>query len=622
MENLSIIYKRPGSNALYTAYFDGTQWNGNTPIADQPGGIHPESQTNPGCTVYNNWLYLIFKGVSSNKLYSAWFDGERWHGNNAISRQLGDIHPESTASPNVAVYQGYLFTVYRGGSTKNLYAAWFDGSKWFGNTPIMMEGSTAGAQSDYNPGLAVYKNELCAVFRGNNSNYLYLCRFDGVHWHGNNKIKMANGGVNPESDQAPEAVVFNDLLYMFYKGKGTNDIFVAWYDGNTWEGNVPISAQPGGINPQSNYAPNGQIFDNKLYIVFKGWDNNNLYSAYFDGTTWRGNTAIRYQAGDVDAESDHTPGVSVSEVTLSNQAKWMQGLSDNIVISEINIPGSHDAAAIKSTINTPYTCHNYSISKQLEYGIRLLDVRIKVYYKNGTYTFNTCHGDLPDNTYQSLSSLMDECRNFLSTNPSELILMSVKIDDWNGVSSDDKGAAKDALAQLLHQYPVIAFKELPTLGAVRGKIFLYNRINNKLELGVPIDWPHSTPGHYAHNSSNRDYNVYVQDKYDGLSTFGAEKEKFGLFIDAYKKKKEGEVVWNFASATWYLAFKIDINDRVINYFGKTSADKRIRTFGWGLFNYGLTSYNTDKYGALNVVSIIIDSNFGYPNYPNKFKIIG
>ena len=306
-----------------------------------------------------------------------------------------------------------------------------------------------------------------------------------------------------------------------------------------------------------------------------------------------------------------------------SKATWMRDLPDTISLGDINIPGTHDSAAINTSIHTPYACQNASISKQLEYGIRLLDVRIQVSQSGTTFKFMTCHGDIGSsigvNVYQSLQSLLDECSSFLRNNSSEVVLVSLKIDDWSNTT--DRKAALSQLKALLATYPTVSQSTLPTLGAVRGKMFLYNRIDDTLSFGCPISWSDNTEGSYARTSSNRAYQVYVQDKYQGLPATGANQAKLDLVVASYQQKSASPVVWSFASATWYGVFGVYIQGDLLNYFGKDPSTARLQKFGWTLFDYPFNSYNTDTYGALNIVTIVISSNFGYAGYENRFRVV-
>jgi hypothetical protein len=62
-------------------------------------------------------------------------------------------------------------------------------------------------------------------------------------------------------------------------------------------------------------------------------------------------------------------------------------------------------------------------------------------------------------------------------------------------------------------------------------------------------------------------------------------------------------------------------DRLLDYFGSKPAASRPATIGWTLFDYAFNKYNTDTCGALDIITIIIASNFGYAGYGHTFKVV-
>ncbi len=311
--------------------------------------------------------------------------------------------------------------------------------------------------------------------------------------------------------------------------------------------------------------------------------------------------------------------------TDTQASNWLQAIEDSRSIGKLNLPGTHDSAAINTTISTPYACHRFSITDQLNGGVRLLDVRLKVLKSSGVYSFVTCHGDLGSssgiNEYQSFTSLMDECKAFLASNASEMVVMSLKVDDWNGYSGDATSVL-NTLASVLSAYPVTSSSTLQTLGSVRSMIVLLNRINDSLSLGVPVGWSDNTSGSAAHANANRSFSVYVQDQYKGLPTFGANGVKTNLVTSAFAQAPNYDVVLNFASATWYGVIGVYIMGDLLSFFGAKSAANRPAQFGWTLFDYQFEKYNTDTYGWLDIVQFIIASNRNYSGYENTFNVIG
>ncbi len=328
--------------------------------------------------------------------------------------------------------------------------------------------------------------------------------------------------------------------------------------------------------------------------------------------------------------------------------EWLKGLPDSISIGDINLPGSHDAVAINKHHNTPYSCHSTTIPEQLEAGIRLLDIRIKVKGHNPNYSFATCHGkffggSLHFNEYQSLKSVLDECSAFLKNNPSEFIIMMLKIDDWNG---KDKEGMYEALDSLLFSastnYPIYntGDADLPSLGSLRGKIYLVSRIDDTREFGIPVEFPNNTADlmppietHLIHPQEGeqsavfrkiRAYPIYIQDQYKKLGHHEAQA-KLALVEQTIpvKKKGDGEVVLNYTTARrgFMLLYKVYIQDSVLNYFGSRDISARPINFGWTMLDYENWTYPTDKYSDLNLIKLIISSNFQYADYPEKFKVL-
>ncbi|HVP53731.1 MAG TPA: metallophosphoesterase [Candidatus Eisenbacteria bacterium] len=128
----------------------------------------------------------------------------------------------------------------------------------------------------------------------------------GYVWTGNDPISIPPN--DPESNFGPSLAVFTDgYLYMAYKGAHSNNLYLAWFDGTTWYGNQQISTSNGA--PESNYSPALAVFNGYLYMVYKGAHSNSLYLAWFDGTTWYGNQQISTSNGS--PESNYAPALAV-----------------------------------------------------------------------------------------------------------------------------------------------------------------------------------------------------------------------------------------------------------------------------------------------------------------------
>lgn len=89
----------------------------------------------------------------------------------------------------------------------------------------------------------------------------------------------------------------------------------------------------------------------------------------------------------------------------------------------------------------------------------------------------------------------------------------------------------------------------------------------------------------------------------------------GLF-----RKRDGVILLNFASGIFNVNFGVDIIPSFIEYLGGTSlAVSRNKQLGWCFFDYAFDNYGFDaSYAYINVVDVIIDSNFEYTTYPKVF----
>lgn len=333
---------------------------------------------------------------------------------------------------------------------------------------------------------------------------------------------------------------------------------------------------------------------------------------------------IGFQITNTGEQNIYLKKVEVRPCDISTgMSDWMMSVSDETVISEINIPGTHDSAAIhKGKCHTFYACHNQSITEQLKYGIRMFDVRIKVKKENSEIQLVTCHGSIGGatsvNEYQTLASLLDECKTFLEAHGTEMLIMSLKIDDDR---AKDPVATVQALKELLGRYPIRQYKAegIGTLGESRGKIILFNRMGGKGkeylidEFGYAVSWQDNTKGSYA---DTRGLKVYVQDYWNVSCGLNPDRDKADQVIAAMESKKENEIVWNYASGCKYFVIGVYCGEYLIHYFGS----HRPAQFGWMMLDYENMVYDTDVYGAVNLVDIIVASNHGYVGVEKQFKI--
>ena len=107
------------------------------------------------------------------------------------------------------------------------------------------------------------------------------------------------------------------------------------------------------------------------------------------------------------------------------------------------------------------------------------------------FKFATCHGDkgllMKYNQFQSLDSLLEECRKFLKDFDSEAIVIRVRVDDTKDVTDD----YSESLNKKLKSYHHYEGREIPTLGDLRTKFYYLNQVDTRLDFGPYISWTNS-----------------------------------------------------------------------------------------------------------------------------------
>lgn len=256
---------------------------------------------------------------------------------------------------------------------------------------------------------------------------------------------------------------------------------------------------------------------------------------------------------------------ALSAVASGNN--WMASVDGHWLLSQFSIPGSHDTMALYEPFPGTTKCQNLSLADQLNAGVRFLDIRCR----HTNNAFGIYHGRIAQKA--SFDDVLKICASFLSRNPGECIVMSVKEEytpEGNTRSfeqSFDSYVSKNA--GLWH-----LGSDIPTVGATRGKILLFRRFAAKsLPKGIDASvWPDNT------TFTNR--NLIVEDHYE-LSDNDTKWRDMTNLLNSAVTGSSGSLCVTFASGFQKSAFGIssipavadDINARLANYF-KAHADGR------------------------------------------------
>ena len=217
---------------------------------------------------------------------------------------------------------------------------------------------------------------------------------------------------------------------------------------------------------------------------------------------------------------------------------WMSGLQDNISISKISIPGTHDSGArvdapvVSGTAKT----QDLSIAEQLNAGVRFLDIRCR--HIDNAFTIH--HGAI----YQNLNfdDVLNACYTFLNSHPSETIIMSVKEEyDASNTTRSFEQTFDSYVQKNPSKWDLGA--NIPTLGAVRGKIKLLRRFSSGTTNGINASpWADNT----TFDINNSGVQLNVQDYYKVTNNDDKWNGIFNLLNEA-KNDTNGKLFVNFTS---------------------------------------------------------------------------
>ena len=210
-------------------------------------------------------------------------------------------------------------------------------------------------------------------------------------------------------------------------------------------------------------------------------------------------------------------------------AEWMKNLDDNTSLRNVNMPGSHDSAALYSMGDLAGQCQSLSIKDQLNLGVRFLDIRLK----EENNKLKAVHSFVDQR--QSFDDICKVVESFISNHPSEFIIMSIK-EEAN--SSNSTISFEESLKTYLTSEIYLKTTNIPEkVSLVRGKVILLSRYGGST-IGIPAfnGWSDSTTFTLGNG-------IFVQDKYKITSA----KEKEDAIIQCFNESGH-ELKINFLSA--------------------------------------------------------------------------
>ncbi|KAI9670678.1 MAG: hypothetical protein M1831_005898 [Alyxoria varia] len=258
-----------------------------------------------------------------------------------------------------------------------------------------------------------------------------------------------------------------------------------------------------------------------------------------DGQRYRIDTPSRKNESQELVPLAHNPKLKLTGVFLpehtflaiydsSDLHCWMKHLKDATPLSALSMPGTHNSPTHHRALPS-VRCQAVSPREQLQNGVRLFDIRVQPDSPESAQ-LHLVHGVFPISLTgpKYFRDLLDDVLKFLSENPSETLVMSIKREGTGNVTDQQLGRILfDHYTRGNNAKHWYIDPHIPTLGQVRGKIVLLRRFaigpvmqREHGERGWALDaecWADNTPCD-THGC------VCVQDFYEVLETENIDKK--------------------------------------------------------------------------------------------------
>ncbi|WP_394938047.1 phosphatidylinositol-specific phospholipase C [Psychromicrobium sp. YIM B11713] len=257
---------------------------------------------------------------------------------------------------------------------------------------------------------------------------------------------------------------------------------------------------------------------------------------------------------------------SYQSIDAAHNPAWMAQIPDSRLLSELSIPGTHETMAVHGGDVTQtqefFGDSGGTLARQLEAGIRAIDIRAKV---NAGNTFTIHHGAV----YQSANfdDVLTNLRDFLRNHPTETVLMRLKHECTGETFSckDDDGQADflTIFRSYVDKYPDLFWKpsvdesqtaSTPKLGDVRGKLVLavLNGVQGECYQHYGLFQTYGIPGSEWKDGSSE----YVQDNYTVGTVFNipTKRDDVRRFLDKTNAGDNTKMYFNFSSGSGAGAF--------------------------------------------------------------------
>ena len=180
-------------------------------------------------------------------------------------------------------------------------------------------------------------------------------------------------------------------------------------------------------------------------------------------------------------------------------SNWMSKLADETPIVSLNIPGTHNSAALREPFPKTAKCQSMTIGEQLAAGVRFFDIRCC--HQNDQFAIY--HG--PISQRLTFDQVLDSMEAFLVAHPRETLLLSIKEEHR---PSNTTRSFSETLQSVMGRRDGAWYTDesLPVLGSVRGKMVLIRRFASSQPWGIAA-------AAWGHDGFHKSDQLFVQDRF-------------------------------------------------------------------------------------------------------------
>lgn len=307
---------------------------------------------------------------------------------------------------------------------------------------------------------------------------------------------------------------------------------------------------------------------------------------------------------------------------------WITPLDGNIYVSQMSIPGSHDAATgenMATFIGDIFAqTQEQTIQTQWNLGIRCFDLRPAIYKKGSTDELWLYHG--VTRVAISWATAMNTIKTNLTDHPGEFAIVLFRHEDESTSGKDNNTTNFNTYMTNwvnANKAWIVDWRPDITIDECRGKLILISRFNGSWDYGCFTGWSHDAAGTTTtvrNASGSSTGTMYVQDYYD-TSSHETKFNSIKNYLDIAQKFHTEDALKNhwmlnhvsgyvrYSTSNTYRANAAAQNPKVIEYLHNRTAPG---STGIILFDYS----GVAKSGRYNVqgdvmLQTVIDNNYKY-----------